>query len=261
VSPMRLPDFIVGGAPRSATTWLYQALDRHPEIAMAKPVKPEPKFFLVDDLYARGTEFYSNTWFKNIPADRICGEKSTNYLESPIAAARMAKDVPHAKLIFLLRDPIERAYSNYLWSRENGMETEDFATALELEEERERTLPEKLRYARPHAYFSRGLYALMLKPYFELFPARQILCLKQDDLAADAGAFLSRVHCHLGVTPRAEDARGLGVVNANAARTQGITPEELPSKIRLILRERYLTPNRELARLIGSEFETWNTRA
>ena len=47
----RLPDFIIGGAPRSGTTWLTAALDRHPDIWVAKPLRPEPKFFLVDELY------------------------------------------------------------------------------------------------------------------------------------------------------------------------------------------------------------------
>ena len=60
---LRLPDFIIGGAPRSGTTWLYWLLDRHPEIYMASPVKPEPKFFLVDHLYEKGLRFYADTWF------------------------------------------------------------------------------------------------------------------------------------------------------------------------------------------------------
>ena len=51
---MRLPDFIIGGAPRSGTTWLYWLLDRHPAVHMARPLAPEPKFFLVDALYAKG---------------------------------------------------------------------------------------------------------------------------------------------------------------------------------------------------------------
>jgi hypothetical protein len=56
---LRLPDFIIGGAPRSGTTWLYELLDRHPDVHMAKPLAPEPKFFLRDDEYARGLRYYS----------------------------------------------------------------------------------------------------------------------------------------------------------------------------------------------------------
>ena len=70
---MRLPDFIIGGAPRSGTSWLYQVLDMHPEIHMAKPIKPEPKFFLIDKLYEKGIEYYAKTWFPDsIRSKQVC---------------------------------------------------------------------------------------------------------------------------------------------------------------------------------------------
>ena len=133
----RLPDFIIGGAPRSGTTWLASALDRHPEIWLAKPFRPEPKFFLVDELYAEGLDAYSRRWFADAPDLGAVGEKSTNYLESAAAAARIAGDLPRVRLLFVLREPTARALSNYRWSVMNGMEHEDFATALDLEQQRE----------------------------------------------------------------------------------------------------------------------------
>ena len=199
------PTFIIAGAPRSGTTWLYELLDRHPEIYMAKPVRPEPKFFLVDELYARGIQHYFETWFQGADAYAAAGEKSTNYLESAAAAERIHRDLPSVKLIFILREPAHRAYSNWLWSRMNGMEAEDFDAALAKEDERGRTLPEKLRYARPHAYFSRGLYAAMLRPYFDRFPREQILCVKFDAIIDTPGALAETVHRFVGVTPRASD--------------------------------------------------------
>ena len=169
---MRLPDFIIGGAPRSGTTWLYELLDRHPDIYMARPVKPEPKFFLVDHLYDKGLTFYAETWFAGAGDAPLAGEKSTDYLESPAAAERIARDLPEVRLIFILREPADRAYSNYLWTRMNGLETEDLVTALRLEEEREKHLPERWRFSRPFSYFSRGLYADLLAPYFRAVSAR-----------------------------------------------------------------------------------------
>src|SRR5438874_9396950 len=150
---MRLPDFIIGGAPRSGTTWLYHLLDRHPDVYMAAPVTPEPKFFLVDRLYEKGLAYYASQWFAGAGNSRLAGEKSTDYLESGAAAKRIARDLPRVKLVFILREPVDRAYSNYLWTRMNGLETEDFQTALRLESERERTLPEKWKFARPFSYF------------------------------------------------------------------------------------------------------------
>ena len=134
---------------------------------MARPVKPEPKFFLVDDLYRNGLRWYADRWFAGAPLDRVAGEKSTDYLESAPAAERIARDLPAVKLVFILREPAARAYSNFLWTRMNGLETEEFATALTLEVERERTLPERCRFARPFSYFSRGLYAELLEPYLD----------------------------------------------------------------------------------------------
>src|SRR5438874_12720259 len=109
---MRLPDFLIGGAARSGTTWLYSALDRHPTGYMAKPIKHEPKLFLVDDLYRKGLAHYARTWFADVPQSHVAGEKSTDYLESAAAAERIARDLPQVRLIFILRDPVDRAYSN-----------------------------------------------------------------------------------------------------------------------------------------------------
>jgi hypothetical protein len=253
MTSLQLPGFIIGGAPRSGTTWLYQALDRHPQIFMAKPVKPEPKFFLMDDLYEKGLEFYSKNWFSGATSGQVCGEKSTNYLESPIAAQRIKGCLPQVKLIFILRNPVDRAFSNYLWSRMNGMEKEDFATALSLEDERERSLPQNLKYARPHAYFSRGIYSRMLRPYFDLFSRNQILCVREDDLEQKSESLLVRVHEFVGVAPRSEDASGLGVVNPS--RSEGI---QLSDDVRSLLSEKYRHFNQELLTLLGSEFKGWS---
>jgi hypothetical protein len=246
------PTFIIAGAPRSGTTWLYQLLDRHPEIYMAKPVRPEPKFFLVDELYKRGLPYYFDTWFSGAAAYPAAGEKTTNYLESAAAAERIHRDLPSVKLIFILREPAHRAYSNWLWSRMNGMETEDFETALAKEEERERTLPARLRYARPHAYFSRGLYAAMLRPYFDRFPREQILCVKFDTIMLGAGELAETVHRFVGVTPRPADAEGLDVVNPSEKRG-----EQMPHDVIERLRQRYAESERDLARLLGPAFADW----
>lgn len=250
---MRLPDMIIAGAPRSGTTWLYQLLDRHPDIGMAKPARPEPKFFLDDALYARGLEYYSQTWFATIESDRVAGEKSTNYLESAAAAKRIGTDLPHVRLMFILRNPTERAFSNYRWSCLNGMETEDFRTALALETERERTLSCSLKIARPHAYFSRGLYRQLLEPYFELFPREQLLCLKFEDIVSRPQVVTTRVHRFLGVMPRPQDVEGLGQINA--APLGGTA--DMPPDVRRMLEERYAFPNQQLGELLGAGFELW----
>jgi hypothetical protein len=249
---LRLPDFIIGGAPRSGTTWLYALLDRHPGIAMAKPVTPEPKFFLVDHQYAKGLAYYSDTWFASVDRSLVAGEKSTDYLESSAAADRIAHDLPGVKLVFILREPVERAYSNYLWTKMNGIETEDFATALALEEERDRTLPDKWRFARPFSYFSRGLYADLLEPYVRQVRWDRLLILKFEDIITAPEMLATRLQRFLGVAERPADARGLGVVNPSEKELT------LPADdVTRVLAERYAEPNRRLGALLGPDFALW----
>jgi len=219
---------------------------------MAKPVTPEPKFFLVDDLYRQGLASYSARWFADAPADRKAGEKSTDYLESRAAAERIARDLPNVRLIFILREPADRAFSNYAWTRMNGLETEDFATALALEDERERTLPDRWKFARPFSYYSRGLYADLLAEYFDRLPREQILVLKFEDIERAPAVLAERLHRFIGVAPRPRDVDGVGVINPSDKRG-----ETMADEVRVALRARYAEPNRRLAALLGADFTPW----
>jgi hypothetical protein len=249
---LRLPEFIIGGAPRSGTTWLYALLDRHPDVHMAGPLAPEPKFFLRDDEYAKGLQYYSDRWFAAADASKVAGEKSTDYLESAEAASRIARDLPQVKLIFILREPVSRAYSNYLWSKMNGLEKEDFATALRLEAQRERELPERWKFTRPFSYFSRGLYADLLAAYFNRFMERQLLVARFEDIIERPGVLAETVHRFIGVGARPSDADGLGVINPSESDTT-----DLDESVRSQLAARYEEPNRRLAMLLGPSFPIW----
>ena len=253
--PRRLPDFIIAGAPRAGTTWLYMLAHRHPQLAMAKPMVPEPKFFLVDDLWRRGIDYYSSHWFDSLPAGRVVGEKSANYLESPVVAERIHRVLPRVKLIFLLRNPVDRAYSNYLWSRQNGLEVESFERALALEEQGEQELSPGLRYARPHAYFSRGLYARHLARFFDYFPREQVLLLRHEDIMVRPDYVAALFQSFLGVPEIPGLARGLGRINA----TKTPSPEPLPEPLKRRLAEQYRAANASLATLLACNFDTWNS--
>lgn len=240
----RLPDFVIAGAPRSGTTWLYRVLDAHPALWMAKPLRPEPKFFLVDDEYDRGLGYYSARWFSSVTPGTVAGEKSTNYLESPTAAGRLAGDLPEAKLIFMLREPADRAFSNYRFTLMNGLEELDFAAALQAEAQREAAYPDDLRFTRPFSYFSRGLYAQHLSRWFALFDRSRILVKRYEDIAEAPAQLVTDVHRFLGVEPR-PDVEHVGVVNA-------AEPHQLDEEVMAGLRHRYVEPNRELTDLLGA---------
>ena len=253
-APQRLPDFIIAGAPRSATTWLYAVAQRHPQIAMAQPMLPEPKFFLLDELWERGVDYYSTKWFDPLPAGRVLGEKSTNYLELPEAVERIYRALPRAKLIFVLRNPVDRAFSNYLWSRQNGLEDETFERALALEEQRERDLAPQMRYVRPHAYFSRGLYAEHLARFFARFSREQLLVLRHENIVARPEDIAAAFQRFVGVAEIPGLARDLGPINA----TKTPPPELVPRVVRRRLAERYSDANARLEILLGANFDTWN---
>ena len=86
---MILPTFIIGGAARSGTTYVYEFLDSHPQVYMAKPARPEPKFYAFDDEFVKGLPYYSTRYFEPAVGHIAIGEKSTVYLESAHAAKRI----------------------------------------------------------------------------------------------------------------------------------------------------------------------------
>ena len=129
MQPGQLPTFIIAGAQRSGTTSLYNVCDHHPDIYMAKPGFPEPKFFHVDPEYQKGVDYYSQRYFAEAALFDIVGEKTANYLEYAHVAGRMRDALGDIKLVFALRNPIERAYSNYVYSRSHGLETRKFDAA------------------------------------------------------------------------------------------------------------------------------------
>jgi len=110
----RLPDFIIIGAAKAGTTTLHHYLDLNPNIYMSSP--KEPCFFSDDDVYVKGVEWYSSL-FSSAKPDQACGEASTRYTrctQYPEAAPRMAELLPHVKLIYIMRHPVDRAYSHHV---------------------------------------------------------------------------------------------------------------------------------------------------
>lgn len=123
---------VIVGAQRCATTFLYRALDRHPSIRMARPERPEPKWFLGPAAAGATAADWRRDCFGDevVPGAAVLGEKSTSYIESDVAAERIAAILPDALVVVSLRDPADRAVSNYRFSVRNGIEGRDPATAL-----------------------------------------------------------------------------------------------------------------------------------
>lgn len=209
-----LPDFIIGGAPRSGTTFLCHALARHPEVFIARPFIPEPKVFLgpeqAPDTYrARLRALFEDA----MPGQRV-GEKTSYYLESEEACRRIRAVAPQTRLIFIVREPVARAYSNYLWTLQNGFETLSFVDAVEREASRPDPMPPERSYVRPYAYLARGDYATFLERYYAAFGRGRVAVYLYEDIAERPNMLLDAIQRWIGVAPLPFDRLYPGVVNA-----------------------------------------------
>ena len=204
---MPLPDFLIAGVPKAGTTALHAALVPHPGLFL--PAVKEPKFFLSDGPppAAGGPgdvqTYQEHVWrsaeyealFDPAPRGAVLGEATPFYLYDHGAHDRIAKVLPDARLIVLLRDPVDREHSNWthLWNA--GLEPEaDFLTACRAEEARKAA-----GWADFWHYISLGRYGEQMQHLFRHFPREQVLLLRYRELKDDPAATLDRVCAFLGV--------------------------------------------------------------
>lgn len=197
--------FFVVGAQRSGTTYLHRVLDVHPGIAMARPVWPEPKFFFDDDQYRRGLDWYEQEYFGHAEPGQLRGEKSVGYLESTVAADRIAASIPNASILAILRNPVDRAVSNYRFSSDNGLETLSVEEALTCDEDARVVqdgewflVGERRIGANPFAYRKRGRYVDDLQRYVERF-GRERLHVMVFEETVGSGDAIAQLYSFLGL--------------------------------------------------------------
>jgi len=204
---MSVPNFFIIGAMKAGTTSLYHYLAQHPQIFMS-PVK-EPQYFVYadekPDFHGPGDWRFNEQvitdiedyrkLFLGVSREKAVGEATTIYLYYPGACERIYSFQPDAKLIAILRDPVERAYSNFIHALSTGWEPcDDFLRAFDEEKER---IQKRWRYF--WHYKQLGFYASQLKVYYEKFDRRQIQIYLYDDWRADNLAVLQDIFRFLGV--------------------------------------------------------------
>ncbi len=207
MSDNKLPDFLIIGAPKSGTTSLYYYLQQHPQVWM--PAVKEPHWFLFDGPEPpplggprdpiRGREMI-RSWpdyqalFSACPPGRVCGEASVRCLYSPQACAAIRRRLPDVRLILILRNPVDRAYSAYRRDRAIGAERcATFAEAIADGPQRERD------GWLTGIYQDLGFYARALKPWMETFDPAQLRIYLYDDLVADAANLVGDLYRFIGV--------------------------------------------------------------
>jgi Sulfotransferase domain len=262
-----LPSFLIIGAQRAGTTSLFSYLERHPDVAVPasgrESVRWNKELQFFNDRYSRGLTWY-RSFFPTSAArrlarsrghDLLAGEASPSYLFDPVVPGRVAESIPDVRLIVLLRDPIERAYSHYQHMRRLRVESRSFEEAVALEETRlSRTEkrpgdpPVKRRRRRRHrrhfAYLTRGVYADQLERWFEHFPREQLLVLRTDDLLAKPADVYAETLAFLGLRPW--DLKEF--VPQNRASYAPIDPD-----LRSKLESYFAEPNARLAKLLGMD--------
>jgi len=203
---MKMPNFIIIGAARTGTTSLYYYLQQHEDIFMS-PCK-EPGFFafegqteLIEPSGRRTLPPHSTIWeeylklFEKATIEKAVGEASTLYLYHHEAPERIRSRVPDAKLIAILRNPVERALSHYLYNSSRSLEPcSSLNEALMVEEDRIANA-----FSPAFHYRRRGLYAEQLNRYLNLFPKEQLLIFLHEDLIAHSLSAVQEIFQFVGV--------------------------------------------------------------
>ena len=199
----KMPNFLIIGAPRSGTTTLYEELKRHPQIFMSS-IK-EPMFFAVegasepfhspkDNQGIRDLEVYCSL-FQGVRGEKAIGEASPLYLYSPKAPYRIKHYIPNVKLIAILRNPVDRAYSHFLHHRLLGYEgLADFREAVEAEEKRE-----QMGWSPYWLYRKQGLYGEQLARYLSIFQSEKMKVFLFEDLVQDPDGLFQNIVQFLGL--------------------------------------------------------------
>lgn len=248
------PGFIMIGAQRCGTTSLFRALMDHPQV-VAPTFHKGINYF--DLNYHRGIRWYEGHFpvveVARLRAARygppLAFEASGYYMYHPFATERLARDLPGVKLVAMLRDPVERAYSAYKHESARGFEQESFERALELEDDRLAGEIDRMRddpayesfSHRHHSYRHRGHYAEQLERVFALIPRSQVHVIDSAAFFSEPAAEYARLIAFLGLRPF-EPA-----FSRRNARMAGPMAEQT----RQMLQEYFVPHNTRLAKLLG----------
>jgi hypothetical protein len=251
-----LPGFLIAGAERCGTTSMFHVLRQHPAVFGTALRKQEVHYF--DVAYDRGLRWYQSQFplravasaaARRVGAVPVAFESSPYYMFHPLAPERIHRDLPDVRLLVLLRDPVERAYSAHANHVGHGLETEPFERALELEDSRlageaERIIadPAYNSYShRHHSYRTRGHYIDQLEHLERIFGRERILVIDSDDFFADPLPAYQQVLEFLGL-PRFKPA-----FTPQNARPRA----PMPQSVRAALDEHYRPYDERLAAWLG----------
>jgi len=246
-----LPDFVIIGGQRCGTTSLFAALSQHRSIIPS--FRKEVHFF--DLHHQRGTAWYrANFPFEWQLNDRATFEATPNYLAYPGAPDRLHGVLPDAKLIVLLRDPVERTYSSWKLRVKEGAESRSFDTAVldglqgesDSLAERAGVEGEALGEAMRFAYLEKSQYAHHLERWLERFDRDRVLILQSEQIFEEPDQGRIKIEDFLEIAP--DPSMELPRVNATDS-------SEIPAESERLLRDYFASRNERLEKLTGRTFD------
>ncbi len=282
---MTLPNFFLAGAPKAGTTSLYNYLNQHPDIVFSS--EKEPQFFNLK--YKSGIEWYEQTYFAHCTgSEKRIGDGTVWTMKCPTALQRIAQHVPNALFLYIMRNPIDRAFSEYQYYLMRGVWKPEI------------TFSEVIRtHLKPQQILGEGRYYDHLVYFEELFDRSQVLPIFYEDLSKKRDETLKQIFDFLDVAsdfvpqdtkrhnvtavPRniglyalvhrsvrpiknALESTGVGWIKESSRKirgavrsqffTQEVRPEMKPED-REYLREYYAEPNRQLAEYTGRDLSHW----
>lgn len=244
-----LPSFLILGGQRCGTTSLYRYLAEHP--AVHPPLLKEIQFFTLNHI--KGLDWYRGH-FPTAGAEVISFDASPYYLFHPLAAERAAQSVPEARLVVLVRNPVDRAFSHYRHNVGLGVEDLSFEEALEAEAgrlagEEERMVAEPDYASAPHrrySYAARGDYEPQLRRWCDSYGRDRLKVVVSEEFFANTGEVFAEVLQFLGLP-----AHPLGRYEVHTRRSGPMEPASLPVETGKRLRRRFVESNRRLEAFLG----------
>ena len=277
-------DFICAGAQKSGTTTLYGLLSQHPDVCL--PKQKELYFFCDYRIYKKGYGWYE----EQFACDGLRGDITPDYMLFPECAERIFKYNKNIKLLFILRNPADRAFSHYQMKKRDTEERMTFKDALEAENGRtSRGYRKRMKYS----YMERGYYNRLLLPYYKFYSEDSIKVLLFEDFINDIDGSMREIEEFLGLTPykgyilperrnegylpkrrsfayiKRHFLRPVrGIYNTvlpeglrkkiSSATEAGYLPKEnMPDEIRVKLVEEYLEDIKKLENLLNRDLSVW----
>lgn len=240
---MAIPDFLIIGAMKCGTTSLQAQLAAQPGVFMTTP--KEPNFFSDDPVYAKGLDWYGALYDGAAPGD-LKGEASTHYTKRPTwpdTVQRLQAVQPDPRLIYVIRNPVDRCISHYIHAWSEGQITQDLDTAIS-------QVPEITAY---------GQYAMQIAPYVAAFGPERILLTSLEALKRDGAGELARIGAFIGMTTPAQWQDTIEAQNVSALRVRRMPLQGLllDNRVAQVLRRR-LVPKAIRARI--RQARTMDTR-